>query len=436
MSRNAMGYALSVMNSITTAEWLDTLGLRKPLEKLTYTGTKTGFQAISAAARQFKQGVKLAAPIRPAAPASNKDLFDPSLNSEQIMLRDTLQAFARDVIRPAAHDADAHGRVPEALLGQVAELGLMYYAVPEALGGAGDERSPVTQMIIAETLAWGDLGITAALLTPMGVANALTQWGSADQQSRYLPAFLEEKPLVATMAINEASAAFNPLQLNTSATTNAGGYVLNGEKQLVPLGQTAELFLVAAQLDHHGPRLFLVEAGTPGLSVRKGAAMGLKPCATASIKLDNVQLNRGALLGDESFDYQKFLNLCRLGWCAAAVGTAQAALDYTITYCNERMAFGEPISHRQSVAFMVANIGIELDGMRLMVQRAVARAERGMEYQREAYLARLLCGEKAMEIGTNSVQLLGGHGFTKEHPVERWYRDLRAIALVEGNLHL
>lgn len=436
MSRNAMGYALAVMNSITRAEWLDNLGLRKPLEKLTYSGTKNGFQAISAATRQFKQVVNLNAPVRPAAPAGNKDLFDLSLTSEQNMLRDTLEAFARDVIRPAAHDADAAGTITDELLAQVAELGLMYYAIPEALGGAGDERSPVTQMIIAETLAWGDLGITAAILTPMGVANALTQWGTATQQSRYLPAFLEEKPLIATMAINEPSPAFNPLQLKTTARTSGNGFILEGEKNLVPLGDKAELFLVAAQLDGQGPRLFLIEAGTDGVSIRKNSGMGLKACATAALKFENVQLDRNALLGDDSFNYQTFLNMCRLGWCSAALGTAQAALDYTITYANERIAFGEPISHRQSVAFMVANIGIELDAMRMLVQRAVTRAERGMDFQREAYLARLLCSEKAMEIGTNSVQLLGGHGFTKEHPVERWYRDLRAIALVEGNLHL
>lgn len=436
MSRNAMGYALSVMNSISSTEWIDTLGLRKPLEKLTYTGTKTGFQAITAATRQFKQGVKLNAPVRPAAPASSKDLFDPSLNSEQNMLRDTLQAFARDVIRPLAHECDEKGEVSAALLAQVSELGLMYYAVPEALGGAGDERSPVTQMIIAETLAWGDLGITAAILTPMGVANALTQWGSAHQQSRYLPAFLEEKPLVATMAINEPSAAFNPLQLKTTAKNIGNGYVLHGEKNLVPLGASAELFLVAAQLENRGPRLFLVEAATPGVGVRKNAGMGLKACATAAVQFNEVKLDRSALLGDDTFNYQAFLNLCRMGWCAAALGTAQAALDYTVSYSNERIAFGEPISHRQSVAFMVANIGIELESMRLMVQRAVSRAERGIDFQREAYLARLLCADKGMEIGTNAVQLLGGHGFTKEHPVERWYRDLRAIAVVEGNLHL
>ncbi len=118
------------------------------------------------------------------------------------------------------------------------------------------------------------------------------------------------------------------------------------------------------------------------------------------------------------------------------MGTAQAALDYVVPYCNERVAFGEPISHRQGVAFMVADIAVELDAMRLMVWRACSRAEQGLPFQREAYLARLLCSEKAMKIGTDAVQLLGGHGFTKEHPAERWYRDLRALAIMAGGLQL
>ena len=142
------------------------------------------------------------------------------------------------------------------------------------------------------------------------------------------------------------------------------------------------------------------------------------------------------MLGDDSFNYQDFINYARLGWCALAVGTAQAVLDYVIPYCNDRIAFGEPISHRQAVAFMIANIKIELDSMQVLTQRAVALAEKGKPFAREAYLARVLCADKAMEIGTNAVQLLGGHGFTKEHPVERWYRDLRAVALMEGGLHL
>ena len=128
------------------------------------------------------------------------------------------------------------------------------------------------------------------------------------------------------------------------------------------------------------------------------------------------------------------MRLSRLAWCALSLGTAQAVLDYVIPYVNEREAFGEPISHRQSVAFMVANIGIELKGMRLVTYRAASRAAQGKSFAREVALARRLCAERGMQIGNDGVQLLGGHGFVKEHPVERWYRDLRAIGVMEGGV--
>jgi alkylation response protein AidB-like acyl-CoA dehydrogenase len=130
------------------------------------------------------------------------------------------------------------------------------------------------------------------------------------------------------------------------------------------------------------------------------------------------------------------VDLSRIALCALSVGAAQAVLDYTIQYCNDRQAFGEPISHRQAVAFMIANLGIELESMRLLTLRAASRAEQGLPFHREAYLARVICMEKGMEIGTNGVQLLGGHGFIKEHPVERWYRDLMTVSVMEGGLLL
>ena len=145
-------------------------------------------------------------------------------------------------------------------------------------------------------------------------------------------------------------------------------------------------------------------------------------------------VNSAAKLGEneKTLDLQRLIDLSRLGTCALSVGCCQAVLDYVIPYVNERVAFGEPISNRQSVAFMVANIAIELDGMRLMVLRAASRAEQGLDFHKEAYLARTLCAKYAMEIGTNGVQLLGGHGFCREHPVELWYRNLRAIGILEG----
>jgi alkylation response protein AidB-like acyl-CoA dehydrogenase len=150
------------------------------------------------------------------------------------------------------------------------------------------------------------------------------------------------------------------------------------------------------------------------------------------------QSDEGGANGDGSLSpreaYLECVQRARIAWCALAVGAAQAVLDYAIPYVNERTAFGEPISNRQAVAFGVADIGIELEGMRLLTYRAAARADRGAEFAHEAALARRLCAEQGARIGSEGVQLLGGHGYVKEHPVERWYRDLRAVGLMEGAL--
>jgi alkylation response protein AidB-like acyl-CoA dehydrogenase len=438
MSRDPMGIALAALNSIASSPVIDKLGLRESIEKTIYQGTRTGFKALGATSRQFKNITNLITPARPSAPVSttSKNLFDLNLSEEQQLMQDSIQRFAKDLIRPAALDADKNAKVPQDISTQASELGLSYFAVPEELGGAGTERSPVTSMIVAEELAYGDMGIAVATLAPIGVANALTHWGTASQQSKYLPAFLEESPLLASIAVAESEPLFDANLLKTTAKSVGNGFILHGEKSLVPLAQSCELFLIAANLENKGPRIFIVESSTEGLTVSADPSMGLKAAQLGKVNLNNVKLESDCLLGESDFDYQAFINFSRLGWCSLALGTAKAILDYTITYCNEREAFGEPISHRQSVAFMVANIGIELDSMKVLTQRAVTRAEKGLDFTQEAYLAHVLCGDKAMEIGTNGVQLLGGHGFTKEHPVERWYRDMRSIAICEGGIHL
>jgi len=163
--------------------------------------------------------------------------------------------------------------------------------------------------------------------------------------------------------------------------------------------------------------------------------MGLRPAATARLTLEDVELPAEAILAEgDPAAYADAIQRARLAWCALAVGTGQAVLDYVIPYVNERQAFGEPISNRQAVAFTVSDIGIELEGMRLATYRAAALADQGKDFSKATAIARHLCGEKGMTIGSEGVQLLGGHGFVKEHPVERWYRDLRAAGLMEGAL--
>ncbi|MGH1400907.1 MAG: acyl-CoA dehydrogenase family protein, partial [Acinetobacter tandoii] len=205
---------------------------------------------------------------------------------------------------------------------------------------------------------------------------------------------------------------------------------LSGEKTLVMLGETADVFLVTAEFQGR-PDVFVVKRDT-SIRAQKNPAMGLKATETMTLQFNQTPAER---LGDDDFDYTAFIDLGNLMWCAMAVGTCEAVKQYCIRYANERTAFGEPISHRQSVAFMIADMAIEIDAMRMLVLNAASLAEAGKPYHREAYLARLLCAEKSMKIGTDGVQILGGHGFTKEHPVERWYRDLRATAILHSGLH-
>jgi len=277
MSKDPMGIALSTMSRISGSAIVERLGAQKFLERLAFHGVKTGFQIATATSRQFQNITKLTQAERLDKPKSNGELFDLNISEEQQMIRESVRSLASEVLRPAAEQADEEKLTSPEVFSKVAELGLMFYAIPEVFGGAGTERSPLTSMLIAEDLAYGDMGQATALLSSMGVANALTQWGNADQQSKYLPAFLDEdKPLQASIAVNEPCALFDPNKLNTIAKSSADGFVLNGSKSLIPIAKQAELFLVAANLDEKGPQIFIIESSTKGLSIEEDIGMGVR----------------------------------------------------------------------------------------------------------------------------------------------------------------
>jgi alkylation response protein AidB-like acyl-CoA dehydrogenase len=280
------------------------------------------------------------------------------------------------------------------------------------------------------------MGLAVALLAPAGVASALALWGDGDQQATYLPALVgEDVPAAAAFAVQEPRALFDPFELKVTARQIGDDFVLDGVKSLVPRAEQAELLIVAARLEGHGPILLLVEPKTDGVFAKAGPGMGVRAAATGDVMFEGARVPARALLGDgDPAVYAAAIRRARLAWCALSLGTARAVLDYVIPHVNERMAFGEPISNRQSVAFMVSDIGVELEGMRLATLRAAARLDAGKDAAREVAIARALCSEKGAQIGSDGVQLLGGHGFVKEHPVERWYRDLRAVGVCEGAL--
>ncbi|OBH09910.1 acyl-CoA dehydrogenase family protein [Mycobacterium sp. E1747] len=431
--RTGVDIAIALLTPLMGQEFLDKYRLRDPVNRGLQYGTKTVFSTAAAASRQFKRMQNLrGGPTR--LKSSGKDYFDLTPDDEQQMIVETLTEFAEEVLRPAAPDADEAATYPADLIAKAAELGITAINIPEDFDGIAAHRSSVTNVLVAEALAYGDMGLALPILAPGGVAAALTHWGSADQQATYLHEFAGENVPQACVAIAEPRPLFDPTQLKTTAVRTPSGYRLDGVKSLVPAAADAELFIVGAQLNGK-PALFIVESSTNGLTVKADPSMGIRAAALGHVELSGVSVPLNARLGEDEAtddDYSEALALSRLGWAALAVGTSHAVLDYVVPYVKEREAFGEPIAHRQAVAFMCANIAIELDGLRLITWRGAARAEQGLPFIREAALAKRLGADKGMQIGLDGVQLLGGHGFTKEHPVERWYRDLRAIGVAEG----
>src|SRR5581483_3222641 len=233
LANNAMGLGLRALNRLAGLPVVDRLGLRKPAEKVLYQATRTGFRTVGALNRGFNATRKLSQPARlPSGRAP--ELFDLTPSEEQQMLRDAVQGFALEQLRTQAAAADTACAAPAELLRQSAELGISLMGVPEDLGGAGNERSAMTNVLVAEAMAQGDMGLAVACLAPAAVSNALVLWGNAEQQAKYLTAFVGDHAPAAALAILEPRPLFDPFKLTMRAHAGGGGYVLDGVKSLVP----------------------------------------------------------------------------------------------------------------------------------------------------------------------------------------------------------
>ena len=407
---------------------------RQRVGRVITRATHHGLRAQTAAGRAFTPRRGEGAPVR-APHVARRGVFDLTPTPDQEMLRAAAAELADEVLRPAGSAADEACEVPATVARAAADMGLVLLGVPSDLGGIAEERSAVTSALVLTELARGDAGLAVALMAPGAVAGALAAYGSADQQATYLPAFIAEGDTpVAALALHEPAPLADPAHPETTARIEGDDLVLTGVKALVPGAMTAELFVVSATVEG-AARLVIVEAAAAGVSVAPDPAMGVRAAGTGRLVLEQVRIPRTHLLGSVE-DHAVAVRRARLAWAAVAVGVGQAVLDQVRGYVIERHAFGEPIAHRQAVAFTVADLAIELDGLRLVVLRAAARLDAGLDASREIALARSLATRHGARIGSDGVQLLGGHGFVKEHPNERWYRDLQACGLIEGGLLL
>jgi len=357
--------------------------------------------------------------------------FEPS--EEQKLIRHTIAEFAQEQIRPLAHDADENGEVPADLIQQGWEIGLVQSAIPQEYNGFGEQRSIVTETLIAEELAWGDLSIALHLLAPRLIAFPVLEMGTAEQKQSVLPAYTGEKFCAGSSALTEPRFDFDATELKTTARSNGGSYVLSGRKCFVPLGDQSEHILVYAQTSD-GPAAFIVDRNTPGFKVvEREQNMGIKALATHEIALEDCHVPASARLGGEGqLDYHKLLNYSRIGLAALAVGVARAAFEYARDYAKDRQAFGVAIARKQAIAFMLAEMAIEIDASRLLAWEAAWKLDRGEDATREAYLAKNYAANMALKVTDNALQVLGGHGYIREHPVELWVRNARGFATFDG----
>ncbi|HVC44859.1 MAG TPA: acyl-CoA dehydrogenase family protein [Candidatus Binataceae bacterium] len=360
------------------------------------------------------------------------------LSEEQMMIRETVGVFARDEVRPAARIADESGAIPPALIAKSWELGLVRGAIPEQFGGYGDARSAVTGAIVAEELAFGDLSIAIHMLAPRLAAYPLIEFGTDEQRARLLKNFARDEFTAGSAALMEPRFDFDAADLATRAERAGAGYVLNGTKCYVPLGAESEWILVYAACGSEaggaGVGGFIVPRGAPGLVVaEREQNMGLKGLATYEVTLENCRLGAEARIGGEGgLNFTRIVAQTRVAAAAMATGVARAAYEYARAYAKERKAFGVPIATKQAIAFMLAEMAIEVDAMRLLTWEAAAWLDKGEDALKESYQARNYAAQAALVVTDNAVQTLGGHGYIREHPVELFLRNARGFAVLEG----
>jgi alkylation response protein AidB-like acyl-CoA dehydrogenase len=284
-----------------------------------------------------------------------------------------------------------------------------------------------------EEFAWGDLGLTLNVMAPNLVAIPLMLAGSPEQQAQYLPASCEMRPPPMTAALTEPAVQFDPHSLHTTAIREGDKYVLNGVKTFVPLAGKADLILVYAN-DNGRTQGFLIPTSSGGLVIgERERWMGLNSLPTYRVTLKDVQLPAAARLGGEAgCDFHLLLNHSRVALGAAAVGVARAGFEYARDYAKERVQFGEPIAHRQSIAFMLADMATDVDEMRMMVWEAAWLLDQGRDATCEAAVMKQHIDRLVLNVADRAVQILGGYGYIREYPVELWLRNARGFASFDG----
>jgi alkylation response protein AidB-like acyl-CoA dehydrogenase len=364
-----------------------------------------------------------------------------TLSEDEQMFRASVREFAEGELRPRVAEMDEKGKLDPALVRQCFDLGLMGIETPEEYGGAG--ASFFTAILAVEELSRVDasVGVLVDVQNTL-VNNALIRWGNAEQKRRYLTQLAGER--VGAYALSEAGSGSDAFAMQTRAVDKGDYYTINGQKLWITNGAEAEIFVLFANANpeagYRGITAFIIEKGFAGFSVgKKENKLGIRASSTTELILEDCRVPKANVLGEVGKGYKasiEALNEGRIGIGAQMVGIARGALEAALAYTGERQQFGKPINQFQGVQFQLAEMAMELEAARLLVYNAARMKDAGLNFVKEAAIAKLYSSRAAEAISSLAIELFGGYGFVKDYPVEKFWRDSKIGAIYEGTSNM
>jgi butyryl-CoA dehydrogenase/short/branched chain acyl-CoA dehydrogenase len=364
-----------------------------------------------------------------------------SLTEDEILFRDNIHQFAEEKVRPLAKEMDEKGVFDHDLIDQFFQLGLMGIEVPEQYGGGAGTFFEAILAVEELSRADASAGVVVDVQNTL-VNNALLRWTSEEQRKRYLPKMVSDT--LGAYALSEAGSGSDAFALQTKAELKGSDYVLNGRKLWITNGKEAGLFILFATIDaaagYKGITAFIVEKDFPGFTVgKKEDKLGIRASSTCELILEDCRVPKTNVLGEAGKGYKiaiETLNEGRIGIGAQMVGVARGAWEYACKYAQERKQFGKPIADFQGIQFQVAQMATEIEAARLMVYNAARMKDAGMNFVKEAAMAKLFSSQVAERVTSLAIEIYGGYGFTKDYPVEKYWRDAKIGKIYEGTSNM
>jgi alkylation response protein AidB-like acyl-CoA dehydrogenase len=364
-----------------------------------------------------------------------------TLTEDEVLFRDNIRQFADEKIRPLVKEMDEKGVFEKDLIHDFFQLGLMGIEIPEQYGGAGGKFFEAILAVEELSRVDASSGVIVDVQNTL-VNNALLRWGTEDQKERFLSRMASE--IVGAYALSEAGSGSDAFALQTRAALKGSEYVLNGRKLWITNGKEAGLFVLFATLDpnagYKGITAFLIEKDFPGFTVgKKEDKLGIRASSTCELILEDCRVPKENVLGEPGKGYKiaiETLNEGRIGIGAQMVGLARGAWEFACKYSLERKQFGKAIAENQGIQFQIAQMATELEAARLMVYNCARMKDAGVNFVKEAAMTKLFASQVAERVTSLAIEIYGGYGFTKDYPVEKYWRDAKIGKIYEGTSNM